>query len=63
MGLKGDARRKTVWTIGEIEAFKSTAISENRRSWALAVQIAYNTAQRLSDVLAVTWNDFDGEGP
>ncbi|MDA1324611.1 MAG: tyrosine-type recombinase/integrase [Proteobacteria bacterium] len=62
MGLKGDGRRRTVWTIGEIEAFKSTAISQNRRSWALAVQIAYDTSQRLSDVLAVTWNDFDGEG-
>ncbi len=34
----------------------------DRRAWALAVMVGYDTSQRLSDVLAVTWIDDDGEG-
>lgn len=62
MGLKQNPPRHEVWTPKEIDAFKTAAEKEGRRSWSLGVQLGYDTSQRLSDILALTWNDFDGEG-
>ena len=62
MGLKHNPPREQTWTIDEIEAFKHTAIEDGKRAWALAVHLGYDTSQRLSDILGLTWNDFDAEG-
>ena len=62
MGLKHNPPREETWTVAEIEAFKRTAIEDGKRGWALAVHLGYDTSQRLSDILGLTWNDFDGEG-
>lgn len=62
MQLKSNPPRRVRWTPAEIEIFKATAITEGRRSWALAVQLGYDTAQRLGDILSLTWHQFDGEG-
>ena len=34
----------------------------DRGNWALAVQLGYDTSQRLGDILGLTWHDFDGQG-
>lgn len=54
--------RDVTWTIQEISAFQKAAIDSGRTSIALAVQLAYDSSQRLGDVLAVAWTQFDGEG-
>ncbi len=62
MGLKHNPPREETWTVAEIEAFKRTAVKDGKRAWALAVHLGYDTSQRLSDILGLTWNNFDGEG-
>jgi len=62
MGLKQPPRRIEVWTREEVEAFIAKAIENGRWAWALAVRIAYDTSQRLADVLSLTWHQYDGEG-
>ena len=60
--LKHARPRRIVWTPEQVEVFKATAIDMGRRYWALAVQLGYDTAADLGDILKLTWNDFDGEG-
>ena len=62
MQLRSNPPRRVRWTPPEIEAFKTTAIKAGRRSWALAVQLGYDSSQRLGDILSLTWHQFDGEG-
>jgi integrase len=62
MELKHAKPRRVVWTPEQVEQFKTTAINMGRLSWALAVQLGYDTAADLSDILRLTWNDYDGEG-
>ena len=62
MEIRAAALRRVTWTPEEVEAFKATAVEKGRRSWALAIQIGYDTAADLSDILRLTWTDFDGEG-
>lgn len=54
--------RRVRWTREEVETFIATAIEEDQTFLALAVRIAYDTATDLSDILKLTWHDFDGEG-
>ena len=62
MQLRHGKPRRVVWKPEEVEAFKAQAVKMDRRNWALAVQLAYDTAQRLGDILGFTWHEFDGEG-
>ncbi len=62
MNLRHAPPRRVTWTNDEVQAFKAKAIEMGHPAWALAVQLGYDTAQRLSDVLAATWNDIDGDG-
>ena len=60
--LKHARPRRIVWTPEQVEIFRAKAIDMGRHSWALTVQLGYETSFDLSDILALTWNDFDGEG-
>ena len=62
LDLKHNAPRKQRWAVAEIDAFVAAAVAQERASIALAVLIAYDTSQRLADVLSATWSQFDGEG-
>lgn len=62
LGLRSQPPREQVWTVQQIEAFKAKAIELGRPSMALAVQLAYDSAQRQADVLGASWGQFDGEG-
>lgn len=64
--------RDMVWTEAEVRAVIAAAladhrspqgnIAEARPSIALAVQIAYDTSLPQQDILALTWDQYDGEG-
>jgi len=64
--------RNQVWQRQEVAAVIAAAMAggkssqgnaiQIRLSVALATQLAYNTAQRLQDILSITWAAFDGEG-
>jgi integrase len=53
--------RSEVWRPGQIAAIMEVAIARGRPSVALAVMIAANTAQRRGDVMALRWNQYNGE--
>ena len=55
----GKARTQT-WAPDEIRAFCHAAEAAGQPSVALAVLLAYETAQRVSDVLRASWRDLDG---
>ena len=59
--IKHPKPRKTVWTREQIDAVIAKAQDEGRPCIALAVQIAYATALRQADVLALTWGQFEGD--
>ena len=54
--------RRVRWTPEQVETFKAKATEIGRRSWALTVQLGYDSAADLGDILRLTWTDFDGEG-
>jgi len=64
--------RDAVWLPAEVDAVIAAAlaphrssqgnIAEARPSVALAIQIAYDTSLPQQDILALTWNQYDGEG-
>ena len=53
--------RDQIWTPEEIEAFTIKAIEMNRASIARAVCLGANTGQREQDILAMSWNQYDGK--
>ena len=59
--IKHPKPRQAVWTKQQIEAVITKAQEEDRPCIALAVQIAYATALREADVLALTWGQFEGD--
>ena len=59
--IKHSRPRQAVWTTVQIEAVITKAQDEGRPCIALAVQIAYATALRQADVLALTWGQFEGD--
>ena len=62
MGLRHNRPRRIRWTSNEVEAIKSAALKIDHRPLALTVQLGYDTSQRLGDIQALRWNQFDGEG-
>ena len=59
--IKHPKGRKALWSEGQIRAVIAKAREMDRPCIALAVQIAYATALREQDVLALTWGHFDGD--
>ena len=65
-------KRKARWAQAEVEAVYSKAMTDakatsgnhipKRPSVAHAMQLAYDSSQRMGDILALRWNQFDGEG-
>ena len=60
MRLPRSPRRATIWTPGQVEAIRAAAIGAGRPSIALAAALAYETAQRPSDVLRLPWSAIAG---
>ncbi len=61
LGKKKSKGRSQVWTIEDIHKIIDTSIKAQRPSIALAVQIAYNTAQRQQDILDLRVDDLKSE--
>ncbi|MBF0445279.1 MAG: tyrosine-type recombinase/integrase [Magnetococcales bacterium] len=72
MSLESPKGRDQVWTAKEVKALIGVAqtggkaasgnIIPSRPSIALAVSIAYDSSLPQQDILALTWDQFDGEG-
>ncbi len=60
LGIKAPRARTQTWTVEEIELLCATAEGMGKSSIALAVRLAYETSQRVSDVLRATWRDVEG---
>ena len=50
------------WTPEQVTTVIAKAIELELFGWARAIAIAYDTSQRLSDILSATWAQYDGEG-
>ena len=53
--------RTQVWRPGQVAAVIEVAIARGRPSVALGVLIAAYTAQRLGDIVALKWSQYDGD--
>lgn len=53
--------RQIIWEDAEVAGVEAAAIAMGRPSVALAVRLAYDLGQRLSDVLRLTWTAYDGK--
>lgn len=62
LGIKANKPRRQRWRPEHINAFVNAAIEAGHPGWALAVMLAYDTTQRLSDILKIQHGHFDGEG-
>lgn len=60
MRLAGIAPRSRIWTLAEIEKFHAAAMEKGRPSVGLAVLLAWDLGQRQSDILRLTWSDWNG---
>lgn len=58
--VRAGRARTQVWTPDEVSAFCRAAEAAGHSSVRLAVLLAYETAQRVSDVLRASWRDLDG---
>lgn len=56
--IRHPAAREALWRPDQIRAVMAKAYEEGRPCVALAVQIAYDTALRQGDILALTWGQF-----
>ena len=52
--------RDIIWEDAEVAAMEEAAVAQGRPSVALAIRLAYDLGQRLSDLLRLTWNAYDG---
>jgi len=59
--VKHPAARSEVWEPDQMQAVISKAIDLDLPCIALTIQIAYDTSLRQGDILALTWEQFDGE--
>ena len=59
--VKHPAPRTEVWEPNQVQAVITKAIELDLSCIALAIQIAYDTSLRQGDILALTWEQFDGE--
>ena len=62
LGIRTNKPRRQVWKPHHVSDFVSVAIEAGHPGWALAVMLAYDTTQRLSDILKIQHGHFDGEG-
>lgn len=61
LGIRGAKARTQTWTPDEVRALCAAADALGKPSVALAVRMAYETGQRISDVLRASWRDLDGD--
>ena len=61
MKLPAGNRRQTIWTAAEVDALIEAAIVVEKRSIGLAIRLAFDTGQRLGDILTMTWAQYDGQ--
>jgi integrase len=54
--------RTVLWTPEEVNELVAVAIANGRPSVALAVRLAYDSGQRPTDVLRLSWSQWDGSG-
>ena len=59
--IRHPGAREALWQRDQVLAVIARATVEGRPCMALAVQIAYDTALRQGDILALTWGQFDGD--
>lgn len=59
--VKNPPARTQVWKQTEVKAFCDFCRAQGYASVALAVWLAYDIGQRQTDVLRLTWGDWDGE--
>ncbi len=59
--IKHPKSRRQVWEEVDIRNVMDKAVEMGRPCIALGVQIAYDTSLRRGDILALTWEQFDGE--
>lgn len=62
LGIKSNKPRRQRWQPSHVNAFVAAAIEAGHPGWALAVMLAYDTTQRLGDILKIQHGHFDGEG-
>lgn len=62
LNIPADKGRDQQWTPEQVTALVDYAIEQNRPSIALVVSIAYDTAQRLSDILSAKRDQIDDGG-
>ena len=62
MQIESPKPRRQKWTRAQVRAVIEKATEMDMPQIALLVQLGYDTGQRLTDLLTVTWNDYDGEG-
>ena len=60
MRLPGSPKRETTWTPEQVAGFRAAAIKAGRPSIGLAVALAYETAQRPTDILRLPWSALSG---
>lgn len=60
MRLSAQKPRSEVWTAQEIDAAIKAADAINKPSIGLAIMLMVYTGQRVGDVRAMTWNQYDG---
>ena len=60
LGVTAAKARTQTWTPDEVGRLCDTAERAGKPSIALAVRLAYETGQRVSDVLRASWRDLDG---
>ncbi|GEM_PF-6483261 len=59
--MERNTPRNQVWSEEEYKTFCKTALELNYIGIYLATIIAYNTTQRLTDILKLKWSNFDNE--
>jgi integrase len=62
IGIEAPDSRSVVWTPEEVNELVAVAIANRRPSVALAARLAYDSGQRPTDVLRLTWSQWDGSG-
>lgn len=62
IGIEAPESRATVWTPEEVNELIAVAIANGRLAVALAAKLAYHSGQRPTDVLGLSWSQWDGSG-
>jgi len=62
MQIKSASPRRQTWEPEQVAEVVKTALDLGRRDIALFVLMGYDTGQRLSDLMTIKWDAYDGEG-